>query len=424
MSNSKTRVASFFAGIGGFDLGFERNGFKTVYQCELNQFCASVLETRWPKVPRSKNITTVRASDIPQADIWCAGFPCQDVSVARGLHGREGLKGKNSGLFYPFLKLVEEKQPRVIILENVLGLLNSHGGQDFRVVLSELSNLGYTVAWRVMNSRYFGAPQSRPRVFICASRGDPELPLKALYETVKGAVPENRRKGFLTEDKCKTSGASVPRVAYCLAATSGRHTGTDWSRTYISYSNGVRRLTPTECEGLQGFPSGWTDLIDSKATNSDIDTPRYHALGNAVAVPVIEWIAKNIRAAEKTSIRLVNGFSVEEAVEPYLDFSSPKTRSFTFDQATLGENGSPFRWQTGGYIKGQACIDVRAPEAPSQIIEKPLVKVVESARPDDRYFLSPNAAQGIIRRVDNQNRTLFKPMDTALRKMIEEIEAV
>lgn len=161
MSNSKTRVASFFAGIGGFDLGFERNGFKTVYQCELNQFCASVLETRWPKVARSKNITTVRASDIPQADIWCAGFPCQDVSIARGLHGREGLKGKNSGLFYPFLKLVEEKQPRVIILENVLGLLNSHGGQDFRIVLSELSILGYTVAWRVMNSRYFGAPQSR-----------------------------------------------------------------------------------------------------------------------------------------------------------------------------------------------------------------------------------------------------------------------
>jgi DNA (cytosine-5)-methyltransferase 1 len=87
----------------------------------------------------------------------------------------------------------------------------------------------------------------------------------------------------------------VPKLSFCLAATTGRHTGTDWSRTYIAYRDRVRRLTPTECEGLQGFPVGWTmpDALFDKPT--DIDSLRYHALGNAVSVPVTEWIASRIR---------------------------------------------------------------------------------------------------------------------------------
>lgn len=423
MTRKSKSVSSFFAGIGGFDLAFERQGFKTVFQCEVNDFCNSVLEHHWPDVERHQDIRRLVADEIPESDIWCGGFPCQDVSVARGSKGRDGLKGKNSGLFFPFLELIRSRKPSVLLLENVVGLLSSHNGQDFRIILEELTALGYSVAWRIMNSRYFGAPQSRPRVFICASRGDPELPLRALFERSSGAVPGSRRAGFLEVDHCTSSGAKVPRVAYCLAATSGRHTGTDWSRTYISYDDAVRRLTPSECEGLQGFPENWTDIPLLKGRNAaDCDTPRYHALGNAVAVPVVEWIAKQIKKARNAKLNLVNGFTVEEATLPYKDFAHQSQRLMELSDLhySLKPNGHSLRWQTGGFARGNECMDIKAPEAPARVVEKPLVDVVERQKPSPHYFLSANAAEGILRRVDSQNRTLFGPMERALRAMVSE----
>ncbi len=413
-------VSSFFAGIGGFDLAFEREGFKTAFQCEIDEFCTSVLEYHWPKVKRFSDITTLTTQQIPQSDIWCGGFPCQDVSVARGSKGRQGLKGENSGLFYPFLELIRERRPSVLLLENVVGLLSSHNGQDFRIILEELTSIGYAVAWRIMNSRYFGAPQSRPRVFICASLNDPELPLKALYEELPGERPSSSRSGFLDVHKCELSGAYVPKVAYCLAATSGRHTGTDWSRTYISYKSAVRRLTPTECEGLQGFPKNWTYISSIQRKENDYESARYHALGNAVAVPVVQWIAKRIKKALKDKVRLYNGFTVEHAAKPYGDFSDRSRRILQLSglHYSTKPNGHNLRWQSGGYARKNYCIDIKAPEAPSKIIEKPLLEVIERKAPALHYYLSANAAEGIIRRVDSQNRTLFGPTDAALRSMV------
>lgn len=429
MTASSPKISSFFAGIGGFDLGFEREGFRTVFQCEINPFCNSVLEHHWPAVARSEDIRSVQASDIPDSDVWCGGFPCQDVSVARGSKGRDGLKGQNSGLFYPFLKLIQARLPNTVLLENVVGLLSSHNGQDFRIVLEELTELGYSVAWRIKNSRYYGAPQSRPRVFICASRTDPELPLRALYEEAAGARPNSARSGFLQADHCEASGARVPKVAYCLAATSGRHTGTDWSRTYISYQAAVRRLVPSECEGLQGFPRDWTNIQFLQRKNDidyDFDTPRYHALGNSVAVPVIQWIAARIKSAMKQKVRLLNGFTVEEAVARYPDFHAKTVRVMALDDLHYGTkpNGHYLKWQSGGYARKGYCVDVKAPDAPSKPIETPLIEVIERAQPAKHYYLSPNAAEGILRRVDSQNRTLFGPMDAALRKMVKQAKRV
>ena len=422
MTGDSGTISSFFAGIGGFDLALERHGFNTVFQCEISNFCTSVLETHWPGVKRFDDIRTLDSDSIPESDIWCGGFPCQDVSVARGSKGRDGLKGKNSGLFFPFLDLIKARKPKILLLENVVGLLSSHNGQDFRIILEELTGLGYAVAWRIMNSRYFGAPQSRPRVFICASLGDPELPLRALYEELPGAKPSSRRAGFLEEDNCTLSGAMVPRVAYCLAATSGRHTGTDWSRTYISYTSAVRRLTPTECEGLQGFPRDWTNIPLVQGRNvADCDSPRYHALGNAVAVPVIEWISQNLRNARRKKTRLHNGFHVSDATRTYQDFSDRSARTLNLSDLHFSTkpNGHVHRWQTGGYARKDECIDIRAPEAPNNVCEKPLLEIIEQRKPAKHYFLSANAAEGILRRVDSQNRTLFGPMDKALRRMVK-----
>ena len=101
------KIASFFAGIGGFDVAFERNGFETVYLCEINPFCQGILNAHWPDVKKGGDINAIQLDDIPRADVWCGGFPCQDISVARGASERLGLKGKRSGLFYRFADLIE-----------------------------------------------------------------------------------------------------------------------------------------------------------------------------------------------------------------------------------------------------------------------------------------------------------------------------
>ena len=164
----------------------------------------------------------------------------------------------------------------------------------------------------------------------------------------------------------------------------------------------------------------WTDIPLLKGMNAaDCDTPRYHALGNAVAVPVIEWIATNLRSALDAKLRLFNGFSVEDATNYYLDFQGQDARIQELERLhfSVDEGQERLRWQNGGYARKGICIDIKAPEAPTNPIETPLIDVIEKCKPANHYYLSANAAEGILRRVDSQNRTLFGPMDSALRRM-------
>lgn len=307
------KVASFFAGIGGFDLGFERNrGMKVVWQCEINDFCRDILHQHWPNVPCARDIREIANEktprrSIPDASVWTGGFPCQDVSLAR-MGPRKGLRGKQSGLFYDFAKLIEARCPPTVVIENVAGLLSSHGGRDFQIVVRTLAELGYGVGWRVLNSRYFGVPQSRQRVYIVACYRDPERAGQILFEPEcsEGDDAPRRSNGAKAISPFKRvlgnprKGPIVQGIAYCLYACSARHTGTDWSRTYVSYPDGrVRRLTPLECERIQGFPDGWT-VPEMQIDDLDrLDTLRYHAVGNAVTVDVAQWIGKRIAATEQ-----------------------------------------------------------------------------------------------------------------------------
>ncbi|WP_240033561.1 DNA cytosine methyltransferase [Salinibacterium amurskyense] len=291
------RVASFFAGIGGFDLGFERAGMKSVWQCEIKPFCLDVLQRHWPDVPKQTDIRDVQPSDIPDAEVWAGGFPCQDISLAR-MGQRSGLNGKQSGLFFEFARLLEEGRPKAVVIENVAGLLSSNQGRDFALVIRTLAELGYGVAWRVLDSRHFGVPQSRSRVFIVGYLGDPSAAAAVLFEPERG--DRNSEKSRPNGEKPISPFAIsvgdpkrgfVKKLAHCLYAESARHTGTDWSRNYVSYPEGkVRRLTPLEAERLQGFPDGWTDLPSSIGNIEKLDSARYHACGNAVTVNVIEWL--------------------------------------------------------------------------------------------------------------------------------------
>lgn len=309
----KFTAASLFTGIGGFDLGFENSGFKITFQCEIDPFCRAILHKHWPKIPQHEDIKKLHATDIPSSDVWAGGFPCQDVSLAR-MGQRDGLRGTRSGLFYDFARLVGEACPRVVLLENVAGLLSSHNGQDFGIVIGTLAELGYSVGWRVFNSKNFGVPQSRQRVYIVGCHRDTTGPAEILFESECGAgnASEGESNGEAAVSPFKKvigdiggKGPVHQAIAYCLYATSARHTGTDWSRTYVQYPHRgeVRRLTPQECEGVMSFPKGWTVPPSHRFDGEDVDSLRYHALGNAVTPPVAEWVAVRIKRYLQKSTR-------------------------------------------------------------------------------------------------------------------------
>lgn len=179
------KFISLFAGVGGFDLGFEQAGMEPVAQVEIDPKCRELLGRRWPDVEKHDDVRTFDGTRFAGAvDLVCGGFPCQDVSLA-GRRAGMG-EGTRSGLFYEAVRIVEECKPRWVVLENVPGLLSSRGGEDFRAVLASLDELGYGVAWRVLDSRWFGVPQRRRRVFIVGHLGAVLPAFVALHPECEG----------------------------------------------------------------------------------------------------------------------------------------------------------------------------------------------------------------------------------------------
>lgn len=178
---------SVFTGVGGFDKGFDNAGMECKFQIEFDKKCQQVLERHWPGVPRFGNVEEVDGKQLPRVDVLCGGFPCQDLSLAGK---RKGLAGSRSGLWFQFWRLIRELAPPCVVIENVPGLLSSHGGRDFAILLGGLAgripgiprdgwrNSGfvrgapYNVAWRIVDSQYHGLAQRRARVFIVASLGN------------------------------------------------------------------------------------------------------------------------------------------------------------------------------------------------------------------------------------------------------------
>ena len=164
---------SLFAGVGGFDLAMQRQGVRVVASVEIDKNCNKVLAQHFPNTKQFNDITEVKGSDLigagftPDRGIITGGFPCQDLSVAGK---RAGLAGARSGLFWEAARIVEETQSNWFIIENVPGLLTSNSGADFGVVIGTMADLGYGVAWRVLDAQYFGVPQRRRRVFIVGKR--------------------------------------------------------------------------------------------------------------------------------------------------------------------------------------------------------------------------------------------------------------
>lgn len=283
------KVASFFSGIGGIDLGLEQAGMKVVYQCEILSFGQKILKKHWPGVTLDSDITEVEPSDIPDVDIFVGGFPCQDLSLANQ-GKRKGLEGKRSGLFYKYAELIEAKRPRWVFIENVPGLLNSAKGKDFKVVISTLDELGYGVSWRVLDAKFFGTPQRRRRTYIVGSFGTIGS-AEVLFEPGTNPISNsesNRTRNFIASGNDESLPGSnlfsIQHAGIGRRASAGPQ-GKGYRNDGETYTLDSRGSSDAVCKTDAPF-----GVRAASGISKGVDSDRYRAIGNAVCVPVIRWI--------------------------------------------------------------------------------------------------------------------------------------
>jgi len=351
-AESPLTVGSLFSGVGGFDLAAENLGMRVLWTSEVDDSARSVLEHRFPDTNHLGDIHDIRIgyNKAYAPDIMVGGFPCQSYSIAGG---RGGLAEDRGALWWEFHRLIREARPTWVVGENVSGLLSSAGGRDFATICRSLVQLGYGVSFRVLDAQHFGVPQRRRRVFIVGHLGgEPRPEVLALAEGVFGDPPSRRKTEtvasaitgssvggcggpddnsaqanhlvasrmlafgeYVQDDMASTlkardykdatdlievrPPADIPSTVHASqdpVSAKGQALSASSNDQVLFAGNGdimVRRLTPTECERLQGFPDGWGDIPGSS------DTSRYRQMGNAVAVPVVEWILGNIAKAER-----------------------------------------------------------------------------------------------------------------------------
>jgi DNA (cytosine-5)-methyltransferase 1 len=302
------------SGVAWKDLGFEPIAF-----AENAKFPSAVLKHHYPSVPNLGDIENYKEWDSElKFDLLIGGTPCQSFSVA-GL--RKGLDDPRGKLALVFLGIVDKYKPKWVIWENVYGVLQTNGGKDFGSLLGGLGELGYGFSYRVLDSQFFGVPQHRRRVFVVGHLGgwqptfavlfDPQIIFRDFKEMGKSQCSISD----LTEEDIKRNG----KPAYCGHNINISNTVTcKWSKQSSGFSKArseksmlvlqpdlsgedaplrIRRITPKECERLQGFPDNYTNI----PYNNDDKAPighRYEALGNAISVPVLRWIGNRIKKFE------------------------------------------------------------------------------------------------------------------------------
>jgi DNA (cytosine-5)-methyltransferase 1 len=321
-------------------------GWKPVAFSEIEAFPSAVLAHHYPDVPNVGDMTKYKEWNLGAVDLLVGGTPCQSFSVA-GL--RKGLEDPRGNLALVYCGILDHFRPKWFVWENVPGVLSSGGGRDFGSFVGALAELGYGFAYRVLDAQYFGVAQRRRRVFVVGHLGDWRPAAEVLFESesLRRDTAPSRKAGQAVAP-CVTNGPPFSRtgnerveaeamvvqpfpVANTLTARMHKGMNSDCnegqtpvvqpigtdcyngsitgdvaatmgtpgssinaSGPTVMVNMAVRRLTPVECERLQGFPDQYTSIPWRKSEVTP-DGPRYKALGNSMAVPVMAWIGKRIK---------------------------------------------------------------------------------------------------------------------------------
>lgn len=322
MSNIK--FIDLFAGIGGFRLSFEQCGCECVFSSEFNEACQKVYEANYGDKPFG-DITKISEKDIPDFDILCAGFPCQPFSICGKKMGFNDTRGT---LFFDVCRILKEKQPKVVVLENVKNLINHDNKRTFRVILSNLKDLGYNVSYKVLDSTKFGVAQCRERIIIVGvkngyfdfedmqqtnplairdildKKGNFEYLDKSEYTLLDTKYIHKQKTGLIfvgyRNKKIWSKGVrpNTEHLSRChrqpnrIYSVDGTHptlpsqetSGRFW--IYIPEEDAVRKLTINECYKLMGYPENFK--IDKNIGNA------YKQCGNSVVIPMVFELANSI----------------------------------------------------------------------------------------------------------------------------------
>lgn len=279
------KAAGLFAGIGGIELGFSRAGHEALLFCENDKSATAVLNARFPGIPVHPDVRGLR--DLPsEVNLLAGGFPCQDLSQA----GKTaGITGARSGLVGEVFRLLETHEVPWVVLENVPFMLQLGRGRALEVVLNALERLGYRWAYRVVDTRAFGLPQRRERVFFVASlEGDPRDVLLADDAGVPAPLDrEGFACGFYWTEGIRGLGWAVNAVP---TLKGGSTIGIPSSPAIWMPDGTMVKPDLRDAERMQGFASGWTEPAEKVVKRGY----RWKLVGNAVTVDVAEWLGERL----------------------------------------------------------------------------------------------------------------------------------
>lgn len=292
-----------FAGVGGIRYPFEQLNGKCVMTSEWDKYAKLTYQTNYGDEELFLgDITKIKESEVPDHDVLVGGFPCQAFSHAGKKMGFEDTRGT---MFFEVARIIKAKKPKMLLLENVKGLVSHDKGNTLKVILSALDELGYEVTYKILHAKDFGVPQNRPRIYLVGVRKDLgfkfEFPENKIKPTKLGDILEEKVDKKYTisdklwsylqnrkeEQKAKGNGFGFSLFdanSEYVSTISARY-GKDGSEILIKQKGkNPRKLTPRECARLQGFPDSMEIPVS--------DTQFYKQMGNSVAVPVITYLAK------------------------------------------------------------------------------------------------------------------------------------
>jgi len=284
---------------------------------EIDKYASAIYKKHYHDHNELGDITKIDTAKLPDFDLLMGGFPCQSFSIAGKRGGFDDTRGT---LFFEIARILRDKTPKYFLLENVKGLLSHDSGRTFSTIIETLQEIGYGVSWKVLNTKDFGIPQNRERVFIFGVRG--ECPREILplgkgdglsdTEQVEGAPSISA----LTATDYKGASKQRPNLVVPVLTPdraekrqNGRRFKEDGDPSFtltaqdkhgVYNGSKIRRLTPTECERLQGFPDGWTTEGNYDGEIKEVsNTQKYKCLGNAVTVKVVEEVLKSVLNIDK-----------------------------------------------------------------------------------------------------------------------------